>query len=184
MRAWLVGLPQSVQRLMAWLVVLIGPMLVLVLAVSIGWNGWQQHQRVAGLRSEYAALATRIEAQLAELSERGASLSRDRDVAISQASVREQFEADYAVFLDALEAAGIDIAQATGVGEVEIGGGISELNAAWAGTASLQALLPVLASPELNRATISEFSVRATPNEGTVDVFIEFRSAFIQEEQG
>ena len=181
MRAWLVSFPASAQRLLAWLVVLVGPALFLALAGSMLWTGWHAHQRVAGLQFEHDQLSGRVQAQLVALSER--SESRPLWAAASPDQAREQFLTDYTVFLETLEAAGIDISQATGIGEVDIGAGIRELNAAWGGSAPMQALLVVLATPELSRASISEFSIRATPIEGHVDVFIEFRSAFLLDGQ-
>ncbi|MBO6797770.1 MAG: hypothetical protein JJ889_11400 [Maricaulis sp.] len=160
------------------------PVLVVTLAAALVWSGAQSWRRVTDLEGERDRLETRLADQRTALTETLAEASgrAAHSAPGSPEDVRARFEAEYRLFLEALEASGVDISQATGIGELSLGEGVYELSAAWGGSAPMADLLSILARPELGTASVSEFSVRSSPIDGRVDVFIEFRRAFLRED--
>jgi hypothetical protein len=185
MTVLLSGLPPRLARLLAWLLLIAPALISLVFASVLIKQALATRDQVASLGIE----RVRLEQSLAEAvrAEQGWMIANgvgtDRLAILADAArAREAFDARYGAFLSALEAAGIETALATGVGDTPVNERIGELHGSWAGAANFAAVLAILDQDSFQSLRVSELTVRSVGDDGLADIFLEFRQPYLLEQ--
>ncbi|OLF71729.1 hypothetical protein AWH62_11350 [Maricaulis sp. W15] len=182
MRAFVLTLPGPWPRLLAWALVVLPVLLVGVfawLSLQQAATGWA---RRAALSDEVAQLSEGlVTAEMANAQwMRARQLTVEGMAEMSDPTrAREAFGARYGAFLSALEAAGVETGQATGIGESAVTGRVGELHAVWIGVAPVETVFSILEDPQFRPLRVSEMSIIATGAGGEAEFLVEFRQPYV-----
>lgn len=179
------GLPPRLAGLLAWLLLIVPVLISLVFAGVLTQQALATGDRAASLETERVrleqSLAEAVRAEQDWMTANGVGADHLAILA-DAARAREAFNARYGAFLSALEAAGIETALATGVGDTPVNERIGELHGSWAGAANFAAVLAILDQDSFQSLRVSELTVRSVGDDGLADIFLEFRQPYLLEQ--